>query len=109
MFAVPRLQREFVWNGTKAARLLDSMARMMPIGALMVWRAHRRDQYLLRKALHVLPPFSVANREIWFLIDGQQRLSVIHQAFQGDVKQNSRQQEVDFSKLVARIGRSRRG
>ena len=30
LFAVPRLQREFVWNGNKAARLLDSVSRVAP-------------------------------------------------------------------------------
>ena len=103
LFAVPRLQREFVWNGNKAARLLDSVSRDMPIGALMVWKAHRKAQYLLRQTLHVLPAFNTANKEIWFLIDGQQRLSVLHQAFKGEVKSNSRQQEVDFSRVVVRV------
>ncbi len=31
-FAVPKLQRAFVWNGNKAAKLLDSIYRGMPIG-----------------------------------------------------------------------------
>src|SRR6266571_1695845 len=100
LFAIPRLQREFVWNGRKAAALLDSMYRGMPIGSVLVWQTGRARQYLLRKSLHILPPYSDANNRIWFLIDGQQRLSVIHQAFRGDAKFNSDGREVDFSRLT---------
>ncbi len=100
LFAIPRLQREFVWNGRKAAALLDSMYRGMPIGSVLVWQTGRASQYLLRKSLHILPPYSDANDRIWFLIDGQQRLSVIHQTFRGDAKFNSDGREVDFSRLT---------
>ena len=31
-FAIPHLQREFVWDGPKAAKLLDSILRAMPVG-----------------------------------------------------------------------------
>jgi hypothetical protein len=100
-FAVPNLQREFVWNGNKAAKLLDSITRGMPIGALLVWQTDRRNQHYLRNHLHILPPFDPrTNREIWFLIDGQQRLSVMYQAHRGDTKENSRGRAVDFSRLV---------
>ena len=30
-FAIPRLQREFVWDGPKAAKLLDSILSGMPV------------------------------------------------------------------------------
>ncbi len=101
LFAVPSLQREFVWNGNKAAKLLDSIYRGMPIGTILVWRTDRRNQLYLRNRLHILPPFDArANREIWFLIDGQQRLSVLYQAHRGETKDNSRGRPVDFSRLV---------
>ena len=38
IFAVPQLQREFVWNAKKASQLLDSIYRKYPIGTLLVWR-----------------------------------------------------------------------
>jgi len=78
VFAVPRLQREFVWNGTRAAALLDSIFRGMPIGSILVWETKSRSYDLLRQNLNILPPFDTSNRKGWFLIDGQQRLSEIH-------------------------------
>jgi hypothetical protein len=100
IFAVPRLQREFVWNGTKAAKLIDSIHRNLPIGSIVVWRAKRSDQDLLRSALNILPPYDPTNSEVWYVLDGQQRLSVLYQALKGERKQNARRQDVDFGRLV---------
>lgn len=101
LFAVPNLQREFVWNGNKAAKLLDSICRGMPVGTILVWRTEKRNQHYLRNHLHILPRFDArANSDIWFLIDGQQRLSVLYQAHKGETKENSRGRPVDFSRLV---------
>jgi uncharacterized protein with ParB-like and HNH nuclease domain len=36
-FAVPKLQRNFVWDPRRAAKLLDSIYRGMPIGSLFLW------------------------------------------------------------------------
>lgn len=100
-FAVPSLQREFVWNGNKAAKLLDSILKGMPVGTILIWRTQKRNQHYLRNHLHILPRFdSRANTEIWFLIDGQQRLSVLYQAHKGETKENSQGRPVDFSRLV---------
>ncbi len=99
VFAVPKLQREFVWNGSKAAALLDSMYQCMPIGAVLVWHTQPKDYDLLRQVLHILPPFATENPWGWFLIDGQQRLSVLHEAFAGGEKQNSGGQTIDFGRL----------
>lgn len=99
IFAVPKLQREFVWNGKRAGGLLDSIYHRMPIGSVLVWETKSKGFDLLRQALHILPPFNPANPLGWFLIDGQQRLSVIHEAFEGGVKSNSSGQEIDFGRL----------
>jgi uncharacterized protein with ParB-like and HNH nuclease domain len=79
-FAIPKLQREFVWDGRKAAKLFDSIYQGMPIGIPLIWRAKRSQKLFLRQRYHVLPAFNHANREVWFLVDGQQRLSSLHNA-----------------------------
>ena len=106
VFAIPKLQREFVWNGRKAAELLDSIYRGMPIGSILVWETGKKNSDLLRPSLHILPPFSPDNKVIWYLIDGQQRLSVLHQAVQGERKENSSGQVVDFGRLSFRLDHS---
>src|SRR5262245_31873011 len=76
-FAVPKLQRNFVWDARRAAKLLDSIYHNMPIGSLFLWEMDRKSAHLIRQSAEVLPSFSDSNSHIWFVIDGQQRLSVI--------------------------------
>lgn len=83
VFAVPELQREFVWNARKACELLDSIYAGYPIGTALVWKTDHRNPTPLRRTLHILPPFDDRNREIFFLVDGQQRLSVLWQVLRG--------------------------
>lgn len=104
-FAVPHLQREFVWDGPKAAKLLDSILRAMPIGLILIWDTPLSQRLHLRQKYHVLPPFNHANRRVWFLIDGQQRASVLHHVRLGDQLENARQREIDFSKVVLSLNR----
>jgi hypothetical protein len=100
IFAVPQLQREFVWNGKKAAKLFDSIYRGLTIGTLLVWETNSENSDWLRQELHLLPPFNRANDRVWYLIDGQQRLTVLYQAALGDVKKNSNGREVNFRHIV---------
>lgn len=44
-FAIPRLQREFVWDGPKAAKLFDGIHAHMPIGVVMVWETGEGGWY----------------------------------------------------------------
>lgn len=99
-FAIPHLQREFVWDGPKAAKLVDSVLRAMPVGTILIWNTPRSQRLHLRQKYHVLPPFNHANRRVWFLIDGQQRVSVLHHVRLGDQLANSRQRYIDFSRVV---------
>ena len=98
-FAVPKLQRNFVWNARRAAKLLDSVYYNMPIGSLFLWEMDRRSAHLIRQSAEVLPSFRDTNSRIWFVIDGQQRLSVIYQAFEGDTRQNDAGRSIDFGRL----------
>jgi hypothetical protein len=99
-FAIPHLQREFVWDGPKAAKLLDSILRAMPVGVILIWDTPRSQRLHLRQKYHVLPPFNQKNRHMWFLIDGQQRVSVLHHTRQGDKLQNAKRRDLDFSRVV---------
>lgn len=98
-FAVPKLQRNFVWDANRAAKLLDSIYRNIPVGALFLWEMDRKSAHLIRQSANVLPSFDSANRHVWFVIDGQQRLSVIYQAFEADRRQNDAGREIDFGRL----------
>ena len=105
LFAIPELQREFVWRESKIPQLLDSIYRGFPIGAALVWKTQKRNEHLLRKKLHILPDFHTHNREIWFLIDGQQRLSVLWQLVRdpGEAVDISGRRTIDFRNVYFRL------
>ena len=99
VFSVPEIQREFVWDPRRASDLIDSIARQLPIGSLLVWRTSSDRKHLLRQAQEILPPHDPRNAEIWFLIDGQQRLSVLYRAKHGHEVTNDQGRTLNFSKL----------
>src|SRR5436853_5970067 len=98
-FAVPKLQRNFVWDAGRAAKLLDSMYRKMPIGSLFLWEMDRKSAHLIRQSARILPAYDDRNNKIWFVIDGQQRLSVLYQAFEGQQQENDAGKQIDFGRL----------
>ena len=106
IFAVPQLQREFVWNASKACQLLDSVYRNYPIGTILVWKTGRRNEGQLRKQFHILPPYERANGEVYFLVDGQQRLSVLWRVLRGEATTvvNSDGKVVDFGRIYFDLG-----
>ena len=75
---IPEFQREYVWRGSKAPRLIDSLYRGFPISSLLLWqsteetRARRRDPRPIRSAL------------MNWLIDGQQRVITLSRTMNGD-------------------------
>lgn len=99
VFAVPEIQREFVWDSRRASDLLDSIYQRLPIGSLLVWQTDSDRRHLLRHAQNILPAYDTINRHIWFLIDGQQRLSVLYRAKEGHEVVNSNGRVLNFSHL----------
>jgi hypothetical protein len=99
-FAIPKLQREFVWDGKRAAKLFDSINQRIPIGLIMIWATPKSQRLYLRQKYHVLPPFSAKNTKVWFLIDGQQRISVLYRVREGSKVRNAQGKDIDFSRVV---------
>ena len=71
----------------------------MPIGSLFLWEMDQKSAHLIRQAANVLPPFGTSNSTIWFVIDGQQRLSVIYQALVAEKRKNDSGLDIDFGRL----------
>ena len=71
----------------------------MPIGSLFLWEMDRKSANLIRQSAEVLPSFRSTNKHIWFVIDGQQRLSVIHQSYEAQVRKNDAGRNIDFGLL----------
>src|SRR5688572_28228237 len=77
-FAIPEIQRQYVWNRPRICSLMDSIFRNYPIGVSLVWTAP------FSKAIHIrpnnktiIPPFDKKAKTADLIIDGQQRLSTL--------------------------------
>ncbi len=98
-FAIPKLQRNFVWDARRAAKLLDSMFYNIPVGSLFVWEMDKASAHLINKAEHALPQHNPTLKTIWLVIDGQQRISVLYRAFEGGMVTNDSGKRIDFDRL----------
>jgi hypothetical protein len=75
----------------------------MPIGSLTIWDTSKKNKNLLRHTINIIPEFGNHNRRVWFILDGQQRISVLYQVARGGEKQSGLRQKVDFDRIVFRI------
>jgi hypothetical protein len=101
VFAIPEIQRDFVWTKTKICDLLDSIRKHYPIGSFLICRVPAQKAMHVREST-VLPPFnSHANKECYIVVDGQQRLSVLYSILNGKTISNTRRYQggIDFKEI----------
>lgn len=76
---VPKFQRPFVWDNSQAINLIDSIARGYPVGSLLLWRTTEK-----LKAERKIGDFKLPETDEMtptkYVLDGQQRLTVIYAA-----------------------------
>lgn len=78
IIAIPELQRNFVWNATRLRDLADSIFKGYSIGTFTMWDAPKKRETFLKHLKGILPPYQSQNNDsIHYVIDGQQRLSVL--------------------------------
>ena len=78
IIAIPELQRNFVWNVNRLRDLADSIFKGYSIGTFTIWDAPQKRETFLKHLKGFLPPYnSHNNNRIHYVIDGQQRLSVL--------------------------------
>ena len=81
LLALPDFQRSFVWDPNSTERLIESIAQAYPAGGLL-FIAHRDDLFALRE-FEGAEPLEGAKRPAQVVLDGQQRLTSLYQAFLG--------------------------
>jgi hypothetical protein len=74
---VPAFQREFVWKEEQALELLDSLASNYPVGSLLLWRT--ADKLATERNIgNFKLPVTDDHSPTDYVLDGQQRLTVIY-------------------------------
>ncbi|AGA33967.1 hypothetical protein TVNIR_2324 [Thioalkalivibrio nitratireducens DSM 14787] len=87
---LPAMQRPFVWKNERISRLIDSLLRGFPIGAVMLWRTRTVQRYrrISRDidtgvATKYVFETSSRNDNRYLVLDGQQRLTSLYVCFRG--------------------------
>lgn len=80
--ALPDFQRDFVWDPYATDELIESIISNFPAGSLL--RIKNGDQLLFRpRAIEGAPGLSKDVKPAYLVLDGQQRLTSLYQAFFG--------------------------
>ena len=76
---VPQFQRKFVWKEEQALKLLDSVASNYPVGSLLLWRT--KNSLAVERNIGAFKlPATDDMSPTDYVLDGQQRLTVIFSA-----------------------------
>jgi uncharacterized protein with ParB-like and HNH nuclease domain len=88
---LPALQRNFVWNRKRIEQYFDSLYKGFPLGHFIFWKLENglatkyplyqfvREYNERLQEKHPKPPKNLFNgREMWAVVDGQQRLSSLY-------------------------------
>ena len=78
--ALPDFQRDFVWDPSATQELIASIASNYPAGSLLEIR--NTHNYFASREFKGAPPL-VGHKPTYLILDGQQRLSSLYQAFSG--------------------------
>src|SRR5947209_8201725 len=87
-FMLPNIQRSFVWEPERTLKLLDSVMRGYPIGALLVWKPsivipcrNFVEDHVTGARPRSQVPVGAINAHM--VLDGQQRVQSLFLAFCG--------------------------
>jgi hypothetical protein len=81
---LPLMQRDYIWKPKKVVKLLDSLYRGWPIGSFYVWQTH--DEHPIKARAGGITPPRRLDGFCGFLLDGQQRLTSLSLAIQGEAE-----------------------
>ena len=104
---LPDFQRKFTWTEEETQRnLVASVLAKMPVGSILLLKSENADEYSckLLGAKNPLKPEELPNGEVKFLLDGQQRMTVLTNVFSDVVFQSNKQ----VSNLTAQNSLKRR-
>lgn len=98
LIKIPQFQRDFVWDLTKSANLMDSIVKGYPIGTFIFWKTKERLRSI-RNIGGVELPEPIAGDFVYFVLDGQQRLTSLFASLKGITIQRENGNEDDYSKM----------
>lgn len=84
---VPRFQRPFVWPLHRQVKLLESIRKDYPIGSILLWATPARYSSMESVGGLPVPGDQPAQPgEVFYLLDGHQRISTLYGALRADLR-----------------------
>lgn len=102
---IPQFQREFVWSKERAAKLLDSILKGYPIGTFILWKTKERLRSI-RNLGNISLPDTKEGDFVYYILDGQQRITSIYASIKGETITRPNEREEDFSKIFIDLERA---
>ena len=99
-FAIPEIQRQYVWNKPRICSLMDSIFKNYPIGISLVWTApYSKVLHIRPNNKTIIPPFNINANKSDLIIDGQQRLSTLYGILFGVEPRPEAGSQINFKEL----------
>lgn len=94
---IPQFQRKFVWSVKDSAKLMDSILKGYPVGALIYWKTKEVLRIVRNIGDFSFPPVP-SDDYAYYVLDGQQRITSIIASLTGQTIDNE-----DYSKIVINL------
>lgn len=95
---IPSFQRNFVWTKEQTAKLIDSIIRGYPIGAFIFWKTKERLRHIKNIGNFSLPEPDKSDY-IYYILDGQQRITSLYAMKAGVVFTSENGDLVDYKDI----------
>lgn len=100
VFAIPDIQRSYVWRKDRICKLMDSIFKNYPIGMALIYSLPIAKAVNIRpNSQTIIPPFNKRGATAELIIDGQQRLSTIYGVLHGTHVKDSVTSKINFNEL----------
>lgn len=91
---IPAFQRDWVWSPQQVSFLLDSIYKGFPIGMVFLWKTNSKLDTEKDLGNYSLPE-PRKEHPVYYVLDGQQRLTSLFSVFQTDLKRSNNYEWLD--------------
>jgi len=100
VYAIPQIQRSYVWKKDSVCKLMDSIFKNYPIGIALVWETKTSKAFEIRpNTKTIIPQYNKKASVAEVIIDGQQRLSTIYGVLNGIEPSKNVNSRINFNDL----------
>lgn len=92
---IPAFQREWVWTPQQVSFLLDSIYKNFPVGTVFLWKTSTRLESE-RELGNFTIPDPRKEHPVYYVLDGQQRLTSLFSVFQTDLTSSNNYEWLDI-------------